>query len=49
MKLHAFRDRLDDPRKDLAQHHALALYRIVTMLTEDEFDGVHPIAAGVPA
>ena len=28
MKLHAFRDRLEDARKQLAQHHALDIYRI---------------------
>ena len=34
MKLHAFRDRKDDPDKRLGAHHALDLYRIVSMLTE---------------
>lgn len=37
MKLFAFRDRRDDPAKGLAQHHALDLYRVVAMLTEEEF------------
>jgi hypothetical protein len=37
MKLCAFRDRKEDSRKDLARHHALDLYRIVAMLSEDEY------------
>jgi hypothetical protein len=45
MKLHAFRDRVNDERKQLAQHHALDLYRIVAMLTADEFDRVQVLAA----
>ncbi len=43
MKLHAFKDRVDDARKQLAQHHALDLYRIVAMLTEAEFDLVRDL------
>lgn len=38
MKLHAFRDRQDDPRKNMARHHALDLYRIVGTLTEEEYE-----------
>ena len=38
MKLHAFRDRMNDSRKSLAAHHALDLYRIVAMMTRDEYD-----------
>ena len=38
MKLHAFRNRKDDPDKRLASHHALDVYRIVSMLTRDEYD-----------
>jgi hypothetical protein len=37
MKLHAFRDRCTDGEKDMARHHALDLYRITAMMTEDEF------------
>jgi len=37
MKLHAFRDRCRDPEKGLARHHALDIYRIVAMMTEEEF------------
>lgn len=37
MKLFAFQDRNQDPEKDFARHHALDLYRIIAMLTEDEF------------
>ncbi len=37
MKLYAFRDRCMDAEKDMARHHALDLYRIVAIMTEDEF------------
>lgn len=36
MKLGALRDRINDPDKDEGRHHALDLYRIVGMLTEEE-------------
>ncbi|MCK4601325.1 MAG: nucleotidyl transferase AbiEii/AbiGii toxin family protein [Phycisphaerae bacterium] len=38
MKLHAFRDLCNDEEKDLARHHALDIYRIVAMMTEQEFE-----------
>lgn len=38
MKLFAFRDRVNEARKNLAEHHALDLYRIVAMVTEGEYD-----------
>jgi hypothetical protein len=38
MKLHAFRDRCNDEEKDLGRHHALDIYRIVAMMTEQEFE-----------
>lgn len=38
MKLHAFRDRLDDDRKELGQHHALDLFRAVAMMSETELE-----------
>ena len=41
MKLTAYRDRRDDPDKDLGRHHALDVFRIVAMLTEPERDQVH--------
>jgi len=44
MKLHAFADRLNDPKVDLGRHHALDVYRIVAMLTEAEFDQVRQLA-----
>jgi len=44
MKLHAFRDRVHDERKHLASHHALDLYRIVAMMTRDEYDLVRELA-----
>jgi hypothetical protein len=37
MKLTAYDDRKNDEKKGLAAHHALDVYRIVAMLTEDEF------------
>jgi hypothetical protein len=40
MKLHAFADRAEDANADLGRHHALDLYRIAAMLTEQEYDGV---------
>lgn len=43
-KLHAFRDRVNDERKNLALHHALDLYRIVAMMTRDEYDLVQDLA-----
>jgi hypothetical protein len=36
MKICAFRDRMDDANKNLGQHHALDIYRIVGLLTQDE-------------
>lgn len=38
MKLHAFRDRCQDEEKDLARHHALDIYRIVGVMTEQDFE-----------
>jgi len=46
MKLHAFRDRCKDAAKDLAQHHALDIYRIVAMMTEQEFEETGQQIAG---
>lgn len=37
MKLYAFRDRCQDGAKDFAHHHAIDIYRIVAMMSEDEF------------
>lgn len=37
MKLFAFRDRHQDKEKDFARHHAMDLYRIVAMLSHQEF------------
>lgn len=37
MKLFAFRDQNQNPKKEFARHHALDLYRIIAMLTEREF------------
>lgn len=37
MKLHAFADRVQDSDADLGRHHAMDVYRIVAMLTEDEY------------
>ena len=38
MKLHAFADRLEDPDPDLSRNHALDAYRVIAMLSEEEFD-----------
>jgi hypothetical protein len=38
MKLHAFRDRMDDADKDLGRHHALDLYTIIGIHTEGEYE-----------
>lgn len=38
MKLHAFRDRCQDQDKALGRHHALDIYRIVAMMSEQEWD-----------
>ncbi|MCC7349134.1 MAG: hypothetical protein IT446_01070 [Phycisphaerales bacterium] len=40
MKLTAYRDRRNDPDKDLGRHHAMDVFRIVAMLTEPERDQV---------
>ena len=40
MKLHAFADRVDDADADLGRHHALDVYRVIAMLTEQEFETV---------
>lgn len=45
MKLHAFHDRKDDRDKRLGSHHALDIYRIVSMLTRDEYDLVRRLRA----
>ncbi|MCC6578920.1 MAG: hypothetical protein IT440_00640 [Phycisphaeraceae bacterium] len=45
MKLTAYRDRRNDARKDLGRHHALDVFRIVAMLTEDESNQVRQYIA----
>ena len=40
MKLHAFADRAKDANRDLGRHHAADVYRIVAMLTSEEYDAV---------
>lgn len=45
MKLCAYRDRMDDAAKDLGQHHALDIYRIVGLLTEAEDADVRALSA----
>lgn len=37
LKLHVYRDRHDDEEKDFARHHAFDLYRVVAMMTENEW------------
>jgi hypothetical protein len=43
MKLMAFRDRLHDEDHDLGRHHALDLYRIVGMLTREEYQAIEDL------
>jgi hypothetical protein len=38
MKLHAFADRKDEANRDFGRHHALDLYAVVGMMTEDEYE-----------
>jgi hypothetical protein len=38
MKLHAFHDRVNDPKKELGKHHALDIYRIIAMMNSSEYD-----------
>ncbi len=45
MKLCAFRDRMDDEDKQLGQHHALDIYRIVGLLTRAEDADVRALSA----
>lgn len=37
MKLHAFRDRVESEQKEMGIHHSLDAYRIVAMLTREEY------------
>jgi hypothetical protein len=37
LKLHAYRDRRDDPTREIGLYHAFDLYRIVAMMTEEEY------------
>lgn len=45
MKLFAFNDRVHDERKDLARHHAMDMYRIIGLITEEEDEVVRNLAA----
>jgi hypothetical protein len=45
MKLHAFDDRKDDADSDLGRHHALDLYTIVGMMTENEYERAKELGA----
>jgi hypothetical protein len=45
MKLHAFEDRKDDTDKGLGSHHALDLYTIVGMMTEEEYERAKQLGA----
>ena len=46
MKLHALRDRIKDESKNLGAHHALDIYRIVSMLTREEYALVRKLSTG---
>ena len=39
MKLYAFDDQKDEEKKDSGRHHAMDLYRIVAMMTEQQYEG----------
>lgn len=45
MKLCAFSDRMNDENKNLGRHHALDIYRIVGLLTQDEDADVRRLSA----
>jgi hypothetical protein len=45
MKLHAFEDRKEDRRREQGRHHALDLYTIVGMMTEEEYERARELAA----
>lgn len=45
MKLGAFRDRMNDDDKNFGRHHALDIYRIVGLLTEEEDGHVRQLHA----
>lgn len=45
MKLGAYRDRMNDDDKDFGRHHALDIYRIVGLMTEDEDNDVRQLRA----
>ena len=38
MKLFALRDRMHDPEKDYGRHHALDLYTVLAIMTEEEWE-----------
>lgn len=40
LKLHAFDDRKEDPDADYGRHHAFDIFRIVSMITREEWDEV---------
>ncbi|MBL8792317.1 MAG: hypothetical protein JNM56_00280 [Planctomycetia bacterium] len=44
MKLFAFSDRKADQNKDLGRHHALDLYTIIGMMTEEEYEAARRLA-----
>ena len=39
MKLFAFRDRFNDPKKELGRYHALDMYSVLASTTETEWTG----------
>jgi hypothetical protein len=38
MKLFALRDRLEDEEKDFGAYHAFDIYRVISMMTEEEWE-----------
>lgn len=45
LKLHAYRDRKDDPATNFGRHHAFDLYRTVAMITESEWEQMDGLRA----
>ena len=46
MKLFAFRDCMNDAAKDYGRHHALDMYTIIALMTEEEWDSSVAMYAG---
>lgn len=47
MKLFAFKDRVNDPHKELGRHHALDLYSVIALTNETEWQECGEFSAGL--